>query len=62
MKKETWWNRPMTRKNWAVLIALSISIGLAEAGYLLYAESIKRFIKGVNKTSFEMFQNVKERF
>lgn len=62
MRKGTWWNEPMTRKNWAVLIVLGVGGALVEIGYLLYSESIKRFSKHSAAKAEEMFREAKERF
>lgn len=62
MKKETWWNKPMTRKNWLVLGLFSIGACLVELGYFIYARSIKNMAKRYWEQSKELIKKVKERF
>lgn len=62
MKKETWWNEPMTRKNWAVVYLIAFGVGLIQCAYKTYAKSIDEFVKKSNEVRQAAFRKVKERF
>lgn len=62
MKRKEWWNKPMTRKNWLVLIVFSVGIGLVEIGYMIYAGSIKKTAEKWKNQASDMFSSVKQRF
>lgn len=62
MKRKEWWNKPMTRKNWLVLISISVGLTLVELGYVFYASSIKKAAEKWKKEASDMLSDVKQRF